>query len=209
MENRESSSNLRKILKRALPPKSSISKRPKEDPRVEEVYNILKTTVAENKNERDEHDVFGEYVARTLRTLDSPSKVLAKHYINQVLFEAEMRRLQQPPYAQLPPHHQSAYSSATTTPLPSSSNSTLFNYNNYQYHNQPVEGKHLANIQSPPQDQHSSSASAYSSTTTTPVPSPSNHTVVNNINNNQQYQHPQGAMSDLGSAVATYFKNFQ
>ncbi|XP_017772580.1 PREDICTED: uncharacterized protein LOC108559743 [Nicrophorus vespilloides] len=43
-------------------------------------------------SERDEYVVFGEYVTKKLQKLDSHSRVIAQHNINQVLFEAELGR---------------------------------------------------------------------------------------------------------------------
>lgn len=42
-------------------------------------------------NQRDEYSVFGEYVGMTIRHLhNDTAKIVVKHYINNLLFEAEM-----------------------------------------------------------------------------------------------------------------------
>ncbi|XP_031329439.1 uncharacterized protein LOC116182869 isoform X2 [Photinus pyralis] len=122
-----STTTTKSTLKRPLFSKSSCAKRPKEDPRIDEVYSILKSTASERPVTRDDNDVFGEYVAKTLRTLDSHSRIVAKHYINQNLFDAEMGRFRQPllhMQSQFQPQYSSsasAHSSTTVTPFPSPS----------------------------------------------------------------------------------------
>lgn len=54
-----------------------------------EMY-ILKNTVAEKEFQRDENEIYGEYVALTLKKLDNYSRIMAKHYINEILIEAEL-----------------------------------------------------------------------------------------------------------------------
>ncbi|XP_011063545.1 PREDICTED: uncharacterized protein LOC105151506 isoform X2 [Acromyrmex echinatior] len=40
--------------------------------------------------QRDENETYGEYVALTLKKLDNYSRIMAKHYINEILIEAEL-----------------------------------------------------------------------------------------------------------------------
>lgn len=59
-----------------------------EDNKPSEMY-ILKT-VAEKESQRDENETYGEYVALTLKKLDNYSRIMAKHYINEILIKAEL-----------------------------------------------------------------------------------------------------------------------
>ncbi|VVC45279.1 Hypothetical protein CINCED_3A016423 [Cinara cedri] len=68
-----------------------------EDPQVDEACKVFKI-IAENKNaltEKDECISFGEYVTTQLKKFDSHTRAIAKHLIQNTLFEAEMGKLQQ------------------------------------------------------------------------------------------------------------------
>ncbi|XP_012534161.1 uncharacterized protein LOC105835426 [Monomorium pharaonis] len=80
----------KKYLKVLHSQELSTSKKKKinEDNKPSEMY-ILKT-VAEKESQRDENETYGEYVALTLKKLDNYSRIMAKHYINEILIEAEL-----------------------------------------------------------------------------------------------------------------------
>ncbi|XP_011158184.1 transcription factor Adf-1 [Solenopsis invicta] len=59
-----------------------------EDNKPSEMY-ILKA-ITEKESQRDETETYGEYVALTLKKLDNYSRIMAKHYINEILIEAEL-----------------------------------------------------------------------------------------------------------------------
>lgn len=67
---------------------SSKKKKTNEDNKPNKMY-ILKT-IAEKEFQRDENEIYGEYVALTLKKLDNYSRIMAKHYINEILIEAEL-----------------------------------------------------------------------------------------------------------------------
>lgn len=51
----------------------------------------LNNSESSTPNQRDEYSVFGEYVGMTIRQLNNDTaKIVVKHYINNLLFEAEM-----------------------------------------------------------------------------------------------------------------------
>lgn len=79
-----------KYLKVVHTPELSSPKKKKinEDNKPSEMY-ILKT-IAEKEFQRDENEIYGEYVALTLKKLDNYSRIMAKHYINEILIEAEL-----------------------------------------------------------------------------------------------------------------------
>ncbi|KYN33967.1 hypothetical protein ALC56_11781 [Trachymyrmex septentrionalis] len=80
----------RKHLKMFYSPELSNSKKRKiNEDKPSEMY-ILKATVAEKEYQRDENETYGEYVALTLKKLDNYSRIMAKHYINEILIEAEL-----------------------------------------------------------------------------------------------------------------------
>ncbi|KYQ59369.1 hypothetical protein ALC60_01679 [Trachymyrmex zeteki] len=80
----------RKHLKMFYSPElSSPKKRKINEDKPSEMY-ILKATVAEKEYQRDENETYGEYVALTLKKLDNYSRIMAKHYINEILIEAEL-----------------------------------------------------------------------------------------------------------------------
>ncbi|XP_011881141.1 PREDICTED: transcription factor Adf-1-like [Vollenhovia emeryi] len=81
----------KKHLKVFHSPELSSPKKKKinEDSKPSEMY-ILKATVAEKESQRDENETYGEYVALTLKKLDNYSRIMAKHYINEILIEAEL-----------------------------------------------------------------------------------------------------------------------
>lgn len=81
----------KKHLKIFRSPELSTTKKRKinEDDKPSEMY-ILKATVAEKESQRDENETYGEYVALTLKKLDNYSRIMAKHYINEILIEAEL-----------------------------------------------------------------------------------------------------------------------
>ncbi|XP_011631434.1 uncharacterized protein LOC105423391 [Pogonomyrmex barbatus] len=85
------STSRRKHLKMFHSPEQCVSKKKKinEDNKPSEMY-ILKATVAEKESQRDENETYGEYVALTLKKLDNYSRIMAKHYINEILIEAEL-----------------------------------------------------------------------------------------------------------------------
>lgn len=60
-----------------------------DDNKPNEMY-ILKARVVEKEFQRDENETYGEYVALTLKKLDNYSRIMAKHYINEILIEAEL-----------------------------------------------------------------------------------------------------------------------
>ncbi|XP_054007406.1 transcription factor Adf-1-like [Hylaeus anthracinus] len=64
------------------------------DTRLDEAYMLIKT-LAERKTDQSEDSIFGQYVASQLKKFDPRVKVLVKHQINNILFEAEMGTLQQ------------------------------------------------------------------------------------------------------------------
>lgn len=67
---------------------------PTEDTRISEAYNILKTTVA-NKINKDNSDIFGDYVANKHRKYDETTQNIVEHYINNILFEADIGKFKQ------------------------------------------------------------------------------------------------------------------
>ncbi|KYN29977.1 PREDICTED: uncharacterized protein LOC108759950 [Trachymyrmex cornetzi] len=80
----------RKHLKMFYSPELSNPKKRKiNEDKPSEMY-ILKATVAEKECQRDENETYGEYVALTLKKLDNYSRIMAKHYINEILIEAEL-----------------------------------------------------------------------------------------------------------------------
>jgi len=68
---------------------TSKKKKINEENKPSEMY-ILKATVAEKESQQDENETYGEYVALTLKKLDNYSRIMAKHYINEILIEAEL-----------------------------------------------------------------------------------------------------------------------
>lgn len=67
-------------------------KRKKEDPRIEEAFQIMKDVAGKK---RDECDVFGEHVANKLRKYDNHTRVLVEHHINNILFDADIKMYSQ------------------------------------------------------------------------------------------------------------------
>ncbi|XP_055615695.1 uncharacterized protein LOC129768983 [Toxorhynchites rutilus septentrionalis] len=65
--------------------------------REEEAYSILK-----NACQRDECSIYGEYVANELRKLSSVERTITQHNINNALFEAGIRRLDELDQASTP-----------------------------------------------------------------------------------------------------------
>lgn len=64
-----------------------------EDQRVDEAYNILKSTVAK-REVRDASSVFGEYVAGKHHSYSDKTKCVVEHMINNILFDADMGNLE-------------------------------------------------------------------------------------------------------------------
>ncbi|XP_068081272.1 uncharacterized protein [Anabrus simplex] len=87
-----------------------------QEERVEEAYSILKSSIM-----RDEFAVYGEYVANELRKVSPRVQVLAKHRINNILFEASIGNydFQSPSctrnFIDTLPSNNSSYGSPSTT----------------------------------------------------------------------------------------------
>ena len=64
-------------------------KKPAEDPRVTEAYNLMKDIASQP---RDEYTAYGEYIANKLRKLNPYITATVQFEINRILYEAEMRR---------------------------------------------------------------------------------------------------------------------
>jgi len=60
-----------------------------EETRVSEAYNILKSTVQANK-QKDNSDIFGDYVARKHRKYNVKTQSYIEHQISNILFQADM-----------------------------------------------------------------------------------------------------------------------
>nr|CAI5852499.1 unnamed protein product [Callosobruchus analis] len=58
------------------------------DQRADEAYKILQTA----SQQQDEFFIYGQHVGNELRKLSSTSYHIAKHYINNILFDAAMRK---------------------------------------------------------------------------------------------------------------------
>lgn len=55
------------------------------------VDNLNASDLSSASTQRDEYSIFGEYVGMTIRHLSNDTaKIVVKHYINNLLFEAEM-----------------------------------------------------------------------------------------------------------------------
>jgi hypothetical protein len=65
-------------------------KRSREDERKQEAYNFLKVA-ADHLTNKDEFSVFGQMVASQLRKLNRRNQAVAKNYIQNYLFDMEMR----------------------------------------------------------------------------------------------------------------------
>lgn len=63
-------------------------------PKIEEIeatdFCIKQDTSPSHVSERDEHDVFGEYVSGKLRTFDHKTKCMVQYLMANVLFQADM-----------------------------------------------------------------------------------------------------------------------
>ena len=93
-----------------------------EDPRVDEVYSILKTYAEKNKI-KDNATTYGEHVANKLRSYADFIRLNTEHKINCILHESDMLMLQQnkqPDY----PLHFSGPSSSNNSFIPLCSIST-------------------------------------------------------------------------------------
>lgn len=56
-----------------------------------ENLNNCESSTLNQSSQRDEYSVFGEYVGMTIRHLNNDTaRIVVKHYINNLLFEAEM-----------------------------------------------------------------------------------------------------------------------
>lgn len=63
---------------------------------VEEAYQVMKTLTS--KPEKDEHNIFGEHVAHKIRKLHTNySKNTVQYLINNILYEAELGKYNDPP----------------------------------------------------------------------------------------------------------------
>lgn len=73
-----------------VPPKGKPRKRPIASPseREEEAYSILKRAC-----QRDSCSTYGEHVGNELRALNPTARTMAKHLINNILFDAAMGKL--------------------------------------------------------------------------------------------------------------------
>lgn len=85
-----------------------------EDPRVDEVYSILKTYAEKNKV-KDKATTYGEHVANKLRSYTDFIRLNTEHKINCILHESDMLMLQQNNQTDYPIHF----------PGPSSSNNSF------------------------------------------------------------------------------------
>jgi len=86
-----------KIKERPKPfssPKPKKKIRTDEDPRVDEVYSILKTYTEKNKL-KDNASTYREHVANKLRSYSDLIRMNTEHKINCILHESDMLMLQQ------------------------------------------------------------------------------------------------------------------
>ncbi|XP_067214171.1 uncharacterized protein [Linepithema humile] len=60
-----------------------------EETRVSEAYNILKSTVETNR-QKDNSDIFGDYIARKHRKYNVKTQSYVEHQISNILFQADM-----------------------------------------------------------------------------------------------------------------------
>lgn len=80
--------------KRFASPKKKKKIKTDEDPRVDEVYSILKT-YTEKKKLKDNATTYGEHVANKLRSYSDFIHLSTEHKINCILHESDMLMLQQ------------------------------------------------------------------------------------------------------------------
>jgi hypothetical protein len=71
-------------------------KRSREDKREQEAYNFLKVA-ADHVTNIDEFSIFGQMVASQLRKLNRRNKTITKNYIQNCLFDMEMREMNSVP----------------------------------------------------------------------------------------------------------------
>lgn len=71
-----------------IPPRKSKS----EDPRVEEAYRILKDTYGSKT--RDKSQAFGNHIASKHREYSTQTKAYVEHYINNILFDADLGKFE-------------------------------------------------------------------------------------------------------------------
>lgn len=93
-----------------IPPKKSKL----EDPRVAEAYRILKDT--HESKIRDKSQAFGNHVASKHREYSKRTKAYVEHYINNILFDADLGKFDfEPSYASTPMSSHSDTSQNTKT----------------------------------------------------------------------------------------------
>jgi hypothetical protein len=78
-------------------------KRSREDEREQDAYNFLKVAADHLTNE-DEFSVFGQMVAYQLRKLNRRNQAVAKNYIQNYLFDMEMREINSVPLENTAPN---------------------------------------------------------------------------------------------------------
>jgi hypothetical protein len=71
-------------------------RRSREDEREQEAYNFLKVA-ADHLTNIDEFSIFGQMVASQLRKLNRRNQAIAKNYIQNYLFDMEMREMNSVP----------------------------------------------------------------------------------------------------------------
>lgn len=113
------------IVKSTVTTPNKPSKKVKrEDPRIDETFNMLKSIEAKKarRTEKTESSLYGEYVASQLEKFDPHTRAVVKHKFATILFEAEMGiyGASLPASRRPNPNPQwSNSSTASSTPLPS------------------------------------------------------------------------------------------
>lgn len=116
-ENSESHGNSQQLEKTAegnktstnqfKPPKSGYARsRQANTPILKEAVAVMREIQAKSSQNRDDYSVFGEHVANKIRKLSNPrTQTTVKHLICNMLFDAEMGRLDKPPRIYEQPHY--------------------------------------------------------------------------------------------------------
>lgn len=147
---------------------SAIKKKPvaknTTDKRCEEIYSMIKSVHhdrQERKTQPDDFDIFGEIVARKLRNLPTRyAQITIEHQINNLLYEAELGKYNEPPQTSHVHQELSQYVRLpTVSPASSSISQSYSNPSSIQSYSQ------LASVQSLPNStttDHSSISQTYS-----------------------------------------------
>lgn len=95
-----------------------------EETRVSEAYDILKSTVQANK-QKDNSDIFGDYVARKHRKYNVKTQSYIEHQISNILFQADMETYERAVHFTKMSTHSTASNNSHNNLLSSPSSSLL------------------------------------------------------------------------------------